>query len=70
MDLLGEDGLLGEDMRKQIIETAKAAGEFDLDTNYQLLLELGLEDKEAKEELKGMAESLTDVPFKLNGETI
>ena len=70
MDLLGEDGLLGEDMRKQIIETAKAAGEFDLDTNYQLLLELGLDDKEAKDELKGMASSLTNVPFKLNGETI
>jgi hypothetical protein len=68
-----EDGKIGEDfadLRALMIEEAQEAGEFDLDTNYQLLLELGLDDDEAKAQLKGMASSLTDVPFIMNDQTV
>jgi hypothetical protein len=69
-ELITSDGLLSKDMREQLIADAEAAGEFDLETNYQLLLELGLDDAAAKAELKTMANSLTDMPMKINGETI
>jgi hypothetical protein len=69
-ELITSDGLLSQDMREQLIADAEAAGEFDLETNYQLLLELGLDDAAAKAELKTMANSLTDMPMKINGETI
>ena len=70
MDLVSEDGKLTGDMRQHLIDQAAESGEFDLDTNYQLLLELGLDDKEAKKELGIMAGSLTDMPVKVNGETL
>ena len=72
-DWITEDGKIGEDfkdLREEMIKTAKEAGEFDLDTNYQLLLELGLDDDEAKKQLKDMAGSLTNVPFVMNGQTV
>lgn len=68
-----EDGKIGEDfkdLRADMIKAAQDAGEFDLGTNYQLLLELGLDDDEAKAQLKSMAGSLTDVPFVMDGETV
>ena len=68
-----EEGEAGEDfaaLRKDLIQNAMDAQEFDLDTNYQLLLDLGLNDAAAKEELKTMANSLKDVPLKINGETL
>lgn len=70
MDVLTEEGVLSTDMRQKIIDDAKEAGKFDLDTNYQLLLELGLDDIAAKETLKSLAGSLTDVPLSLNNETV
>jgi hypothetical protein len=69
-ELITSEGFLSKDMREQLIADAEAAGEFDLETNYQLLLELGLDDAAAKAELKTMANSLTDMPMKINGETI
>jgi hypothetical protein len=69
-EIITSDGFLSKDMREQLIADAEAAGEFDLETNYQLLLELGLDDAAAKAELKTMANSLTDMPMKINGETI
>lgn len=68
-----EDGKVGEDfkeLREQMIQDAKDAGKFDLDTNYQMLLELGLEDEEAKTQLNAMANSLEGVPFSLDGQSV
>jgi FKBP-type peptidyl-prolyl cis-trans isomerase (trigger factor) len=68
-----EDGKIGEDfkeLREQMIKDAEEAGQFDLGTHYQMLLELGLEDEEAKAQLNAMAGQLEDVPFTLNGETV
>lgn len=68
-----EDGKIGEDfkeLREQMIKDAEEAGQFDLGTHYQMLLELGLEDEEAKAQLTAMANSLEGVPFSLNGQSV
>ena len=67
-----EDGKAAEgfkDLREQMIQDAKDANAFDLDTQYQLLLELGLEDEAAKAELAKMAGALEGVPLTIDNET-
>ena len=67
-----EDGKAAEgfkDLREQMIQDAKDANAFDLDTQYQLLLELGLEDEAAKAELAKMAGALEGVPLTIDDAT-
>ena len=58
-----------KDLREQMIQDAKDANAFDLDTQYQLLLELGLEDEAAKAELAKMAGALEGVPLTIDDAT-
>ena len=67
---LNEAGTLEDWVKEAIIGDATANGSFDLGATYELLLELGLDDAEARAQLEELGNSLTDVPFTLNGEEV
>ena len=63
---LSNDGSLSTQFKEQIKATAKETGYFDLDSTYQMLLEIGLDDEKAKEELKKLARSFEGMQVKLD----
>ena len=70
MDLVTEEGALHNDFREDLISQATKDNPFDWEMTYHALLELGLEDEDARTELKNMINSVPDLPVKLNEKTV
>lgn len=67
---LTEGKTLEDWVREAILEQIEQDGSMDLGATFALMLELGLDTETAKAELANMANSLTDVPFKINGQDV
>ncbi len=67
---LSEGGDLEQWVKDALLKDAKEGGSFDLGGTYELLLELGLDDSQARAQIEEMAKGLTDVPFTINGQTV
>ena len=67
---ISESGGLEQWVKDAIMETVANSGELDLGATYELLLDLGLNDEQAKAQLEQLAGEMTDVAFTLNGETV
>ena len=68
--VLKADGGLADHIKEAIEEKVTTDGKLDLGETYQLMLDLGLEDSEAKKQLNALAEEMQDVEFTLDGQTV
>ena len=67
---LSEGRDLEQWVKDALLKDAKEGGAFDLGGTYELLLELGLDDSQARAQIEEMAKGLTDVPFTINGQKV